>query len=224
MLTRRCVCQFLLTSSSNMADPILHFLVLGHSFVTRAERSLLSISDDNFTLPRVSHQVKLQGCSGAHVYDIMPLYRHCSFFADVVILDIGTNDLLDRHVLPHTLALQVFDIARRLSSYAGIKHVIILEALPRTTWGKYGAPVSFSHKVSQYNSKLKKPSVPVQTNCTCHILVPQRHSFQNRNLHFRRCTSQLGGPSEIYQICWPCHPQDKSHFQIHFLLTFLNFI
>ena len=138
-----------------MTDPILNILVLGHSFVTRAERSLLSISDDNFTLPRVSHQVKLQGCSGAHVYDIMPLYRHCSYFADVVILDIGTNDLIDRHVLPHTLALQVFDIARSLTSYAGIKHVIILEALPRTTWGKYGAPVSFSHKVSQYNSKLK---------------------------------------------------------------------
>jgi len=150
-----------------MADPVLHFLVIGHSFIVRADRYLYSQCDYNFTFPRVSHQVKLQGCSGAHVNDLMPLFHDAYFHSDVVILDIGTNDLTNNRITAQSLALQVFNTARRLTRYVGVKHVIILEVLPRTTWGKHGAPISFSSKVSHYNSMLKnlvfqyKETVPV---------------------------------------------------------------
>ena len=155
-----------------MADhPVLHFLILGHSFITRSDKHLSQTSSDNhlhnFTLPRVSHDVNMQGRSGAHAGDMFPLFQTCFSYPDVVIIDVGTNDLTDGRLPVHTLALPIFNIARRLTRFAGVKRVVLMEILPRTTWGRHGAPVSFSRRVTQYNTMLKslifqyKDQVPV---------------------------------------------------------------
>ena len=150
-----------------MVDSHLEVLVLGHSFVSRAERHLLSKGDNNCSMNPRAHQVVLKGKGGAHVPDIMPLFHQRSVTPHLVIIDIGTNDLTNLRFTTHSLARQVFSTAKRIIQQYGVKQVVILEVLPRTTWGRHGAPVSFSGRVARYNSIIRslvfqyKNEVPV---------------------------------------------------------------
>ena len=132
-------------------------LFLGHSFVRRASQHLLSSNQSNLNLPLATHDVMFQFRGGAHIADIMHLYRKApNFNPDIVVIDIGTNDLFNFTNTPsHSLALQLFDTARHLVQHCGVRHVIILEVLPRTTWGRFGAPQSFSSRVARFNTMLK---------------------------------------------------------------------
>ena len=72
-----------------------------------------------------------------------------------MFLDIGTNDLTNINVSTHDLATQVFNIAWQLIQHYGVEHVVIMEVLPRTTWGRHGAPHSFSGRVGRFNDTIK---------------------------------------------------------------------
>ena len=138
-----------------MASPCLHFSVIGHSFVRRADQHLQSIQMNNLGLPLFSHKVEFLGLGGAHILDLIPLFQSSSNLPDVVIIDIGTNDLTNYRAPPHTLALQVFNVARRLITHHNVAHVVILQVLPRTTWGRHGQPQSFCSRVSRFNAMLE---------------------------------------------------------------------
>ena len=138
-----------------MPDSSLHFALVGHSFVTRADQHLQATNFNNFGLPTFSHNIELHGQSGAHILDILPLFQQCSTTPDVVIIDVGTNDLTNFRAPPHTLALQVFNIARRLITHHNVSHVVILQVLPRTTWGRHGQPPSFSSRVARFNEMIE---------------------------------------------------------------------
>ena len=150
-----------------MGDSHLEVLVLGHSFVTRAERHLLSKGDNNCAMHPGSHNVVLKGRSGAHIRDIIPLFQQRSVTPHLVIIDIGTNDLTNNRITTHSLANQVYSTAKHLIDHYGVERVVILEVLPRTTWGRHGAPISFAGRVSRYNAMIRslvfrgKLSVPV---------------------------------------------------------------
>ena len=139
-----------------MATPT-KLLFLGHSFVRRASQHLSSINQTNLYLPLPTHEVLFQFRGGAHIPDISQLFRQSAGFnPDIVVIDIGTNDLFNNTSTPsHTLALQLYNLAKHLVNHHGVRHVIILEVLPRTTWGRYGAPKSFSSRVCRFNAMVK---------------------------------------------------------------------
>jgi len=155
-----------------MATQVLHFAVLGHSFIRRADQHLADHNVINFGLPLFSHKIDLQGQGGAHILDIIPLLESCTSTPDVVMIDVGTNDLTNRRAPPHTLALQVFNIARRLVTHHNVKHVVLFQILPRTTWGRHGQPPAFSARVARYNEMIEsliyryKDSLPI--SCWVH--------------------------------------------------------
>ena len=156
-----------LDPTSSMASQKLEVLFLGHSFVRRLDNHLRSSSLANFSLPSRSHDVRFLGQSGAHVSDVMTLFQRREVDPHLVFLDIGTNDLTNLYVSTHDLATQVFNLARQLIQHYGVEHVVIMEVLPRTTWGRHGAPRSFSGRVRRFNDMIKalvcrfKMSLPV---------------------------------------------------------------
>ena len=107
----------------------------------------------NLKLPSQFHSVKFLGRGGAHISDIPLLFETRCATPDLVILDIGTNDLAS--LTPtQTLAVNVFKAAESMLK-AGVKRIVILETLYRTPVGKHGAPPLFNTRVRQLNSQLK---------------------------------------------------------------------
>ena len=127
-------------------------LVMGHSFVRRADQYLRNKRIRNLHLPLSEFSVTLQGRGGAYARHLPELYDKCNVTPDMVVIDIGTNDLsmvkTDQ---------EATDVAKRVFAFAntlvarGVKRVVILEVLPRTRHGRHGAPRSFDSLVASYN-------------------------------------------------------------------------
>jgi len=130
-------------------------LILGHSFVKRADRYMDNQNIINFNMLSPYHSVSLLGKSGAHALDIMHLFHQRTSTPHMVVIDVGTNDLTNSHIPIHVLALQVYNMARRMINNYGVLQVVILEVLPRTSWGRHGASPQFNARVTRYNSMLK---------------------------------------------------------------------
>ena len=138
-----------------MASSIVDVLILGHSFVKRADRYLDTQNIINFNMLTPYHTVSLLGKGGAHALDIMHLFHQRTSTPHLVVIDVGTNDLTNSRIPTHTLALQVYNMAKLLVNNYGVLHVVILEVLPRTSWGRHGAPPSFNSRVARYNAMIK---------------------------------------------------------------------
>ena len=68
----------------------------------------------------------------------------------------GTNDIYNRSTTSASdIAHHLLCTAKVLIRHHGVRHVILLEVLPRTTWGKYCGTPEFNDRVSQYNKALK---------------------------------------------------------------------
>ena len=110
----------------------------------------------NLTLPEEHFTVHMSGLSGARQPDLLELFVDCLHTPDLVILDIGTNDLVDvSHVSEATkLADNVYHTAQALLA-KGVSRVIILEVLPRSTKGRYGATQAFTTHARSYNRHIQ---------------------------------------------------------------------
>ena len=77
--------------------------------------------------------------------------------ADMMVIDIGTNDLDSRRLPPNVLAEQVFQAAKVVSyMYPSVQKIIILEVLFRTSSGTYPRRnPNFTGDAHQYNNKIK---------------------------------------------------------------------
>lgn len=108
-------------------------------------------------LPLSDFSVTLQGRGGAYARHLPELYAKCNTTPDMVVIDIGTNDLSMVHTTQEAMdiAKRVFDFARSLVA-RGVKRVVILEVLPRTRHGRHGAPRSFDVLVDSYNSRMSR--------------------------------------------------------------------
>jgi len=75
---------------------------------------------------------------------------------DVVILDVGTNDLDNGLFPPNVLADILFRFAESLQQHFKVRHIVILEVFFRTELGQF-APRSpgFNASVRQFNNKCK---------------------------------------------------------------------
>ena len=134
---------------------VLDVLVIGHSFVRRVDYHLRAKEQLNLLLPTSSHLVNMIGKGGAHVSDLMQLFNSRSSNPHLVIIDVGTNDLANLHTPSHVVARQLFSVARTLVERYGVEHVVLMEVLPRTTWGRHGAPPSFTGRVKRFNDMIK---------------------------------------------------------------------
>lgn len=127
MLTHICVYLF-------VDEMPVHVIVLGHSFVSRFQRFCDERSINHLGLDPSYFNVEYVGFGGLslrqrrrlHSYDQTKLKK-----ADLVILDIGSNDLSSASYLPEQFALDLVSYASFLIIGLGISKVAILQQIRR---------------------------------------------------------------------------------------------
>jgi hypothetical protein len=131
-------------------------LVLGHSFVRR-----LSVFVDNhcegsvpnFDLPCDVTFIGTGGIKISHLWDQLPRILNSS--PDIVILDIGTNDLaMPGEIVPGEIADCVYQFAVHLFTECGVKAVHIAKIF-RRLFTTDRTPPDFNDKVVIYNAALR---------------------------------------------------------------------
>ena len=145
------------------APRVKNVAVLGHSFVKRADGAQKHSPLQNLGLPAFSHNVLFNGRGGAHIKDIPGLYQQIQHTQPkLILLDIGTNDLFNQPLVsPAVIAGQLHKVARQLAKQTSAL-VVLVQALPRTPQGRFGAPQSFNQRVQLFNKTLSYLSHPSQ--------------------------------------------------------------
>jgi hypothetical protein len=130
-------------------------LVLGHSFVRRLSDFVHERREScvpNFDLPC---NVKFIGTGGLRVYNLWAYLDDVSrILPDIVVLDVGTNDLSSDNSCPGELADSVHRFAEHLINNFGVKTVNIAQIFRRLP-GAERTPVDFNSKVFAYNAALQ---------------------------------------------------------------------
>jgi lysophospholipase L1-like esterase len=137
---------------STTCDPV-KTLILGHSFVARANDYIIERGMGNLNLPTSYHDVQLYGKGGAKITDLDCMYRRGPGNSDLVIIDIGTNDLTGARSIDQ-LTSELIDSAEKILA-SGVKRVIILGVLSRTTRGRHRAGPGFNDRVKAFNKLLQ---------------------------------------------------------------------
>jgi hypothetical protein len=137
-----------------MAPPRYRTMILGHSFVTRAEDYARRHNVENLNLPTAHFDVEFLGKGGLTIREISHLFKTRVSDPELVIIDVGTIDL---KVFCHAnqLALWLIDEAKAIVAQ-GAKRIVFLGAINRTTHGKYGANENFKKRVREFNSCLQQ--------------------------------------------------------------------
>jgi lysophospholipase L1-like esterase len=95
---------------------------------------------------------------------------------DLVIFDIGTNDLDTQAPAVTKLAEQLFSFGRKLVAVRGVSHVAFLEVLPRAPGRFQSRNPAFNQLAQQFNAKLR------QLIYRQHAQQTQLHCWQHRGL------------------------------------------
>ena len=150
-------------------------LIWGHSYVRRLQDYCEQHQEaHNLGLSFDKHSIffKARG-GGKAIHAKLDFKVIDQVGADIVILDIGTNDLDSERVAPNVLAREVFDAATTIQyMYPQVKKIVILEVLFRTPNGSF--PLhneNFFLAAHQYNNKVKS-------------LVNNQHDRQNAKILF----------------------------------------
>lgn len=154
-------------------------MIWGHSFVRRLQQFIqLDPGRSNLSLTTDKHLVFIRYRGGGRTIHAKWDYHFIrELQAEIVLIDIGTNDIDSQHVSPDVVAQQVFNIAKTLIYFYNVKRVILMEVLFRSESGDF-RPLHNKNFVSdahQYNNKIK-------------ILInsqPQRDSAPIVYLHHR---------------------------------------
>ena len=142
-------------------------LVLGHSFVRRLREDLEVAFDE-----RASRDFHLQGTARVRLYGVggrtvSKLRQHdlsvvSSFAPDIVILEIGTNDLaVDR---PEVVGSEIEELVRFLREDMSIRVVGVCEVIPRGVCSPRAE--NFNESVSVLNQYLRVV-LPTLSNVFC---------------------------------------------------------
>ena len=117
-----------------MAKVVPNALILGHSFVRRLQRDLELGFD-----PRTASDFNLRGTASVHLHGIggrtVPLLEEHDLHVvknlapDIVILDIGTNDL--SHALPQTVGSKIEEFVRLLQGDYSLRAIGVCGVIPR---------------------------------------------------------------------------------------------
>ena len=145
-----------LCSQSNMSHP-QSVLIVGHSFVHRLEEYISQSDLHNFSLSASKYTIFFKSFPGGHIRDLSRVYQ---FILDnsiqVVLIDLGTNDI-DSQINPsHLLAIQLYTMANHMVRDLGVKQVAIMEVFFRTQTGKFAPKLpEFNTRIHQFNNKTK---------------------------------------------------------------------
>ena len=122
-----------------MSEPV-SVLIWGHSYVRRLQDYCMESEERyNLGLSPDTHSIffKARG-GGKSIHAKMDFKIIDQVGAEVVIIDIGTNDLDADRVAPNVLANEVFEAARTIKyMYPEVKKILILEILFRTPNGSF---------------------------------------------------------------------------------------
>ena len=148
------IVKFIMSESKRIS-----VLVWGHSYVRRLQEYCEQQQDThNLGLSFDKHSIffKARG-GGKSIHAKLDFKVIDQVGADMVVLDIGTNDLDSERVSPNVLAREVFDAASTIQyMYPQVKRIVILEVLFRTPNGTF--PLhnrNFFLAAHQYNNKVK---------------------------------------------------------------------
>ena len=139
-----------------MADKVPKVLILGHSFVKRLRRDLRAGFDS-----RVDGEFKLQGTALVNLHGIggrtvaklssFDLHVVRSFAPDVVILEIGTNDLST--LSPEVVGSAIEDLVRLLIDSFSVRVVGVCHVIPRGI--SQDPSSSFAHRAHVLNQYVR---------------------------------------------------------------------
>lgn len=135
-----------------MAEVVPKVLILGHSFVRRLKRDL----DLGFD-PRAANDFKLRGTALVHLHGVggrtvqtlqaNDLHVVRDLAPDIVILEIGTNDLT--HTSPETVGSNIEDFVRLLEREFSVRAIGVCGVIPRGISVPHA--MSFWHNASVLN-------------------------------------------------------------------------
>ena len=132
-------------------------VVIGHSFPRRLAFYIKQKGLDNFQLPSSHFSINVFGIGGLLISSLVS--KQFNFVAQyapqLVIMDIGTNDLSSPSSNPSTLANQVYSSAQVLCADYGLQQVVLLPILHRHVHiGRYPCRGDFNTKADEYNNIL----------------------------------------------------------------------
>ena len=132
-------------------------LIIGHSFIKRADKFVRQGREDtdiNLRLQDVS--LTWKGYSGLTT-SFLDLKSHIVYSVnpDIVVVDIGSNDLSNSKVIPSKLARRVYSLALSLLQVSQVKCVFLLDICPRGVWARFPARRDFNAAADLYNLAIR---------------------------------------------------------------------
>ena len=144
--------HFLSWTSLRVVSMVHKVLIVGHSFVRRLRRYCRHPIRRHLRLSRATHRIRMIGeYQGRKIQFIRDIARAANAMMaryprpSVVILDIGSNDLMSVNRSPEGLAVDLVQLAVRLLNL-GAKRVVMTKIIPRLG----GAAVDQFSPVAQY--------------------------------------------------------------------------
>ena len=132
--------------------------IIGHSFVRRLQ-SYVNQDDSkrNLGLTYTSHQVAMRGGGGRRISHLQQEFAFIGHMQpEVVLIDIGTNDLDSLRKPVQVLARELFQVAATLRDRYNVKLVVICEVFYRTPVGRYASSnPNFNELVHEFNQTCK---------------------------------------------------------------------
>ena len=122
-------------------------LILGHSFVHRLH-SFIKKNGPEFDLHLGISEPMTLGWRGVGGFTVSKLREPESlafiskFRADIVYLEIGTNDLTRRHVYPANVGSAIEDFVRLLHVEYGVKWIFVGQTIKRDSKGNFNSHVT----------------------------------------------------------------------------------
>ena len=139
-------------------------MILGHSFVWRLARFIaetdLPCVNQKFQLTTAS-AVSFHGIGGRTVlklwqFDLTAIAR---FNPNIIILEIGSNDLCNPHLSVDNIATNILQVVQTIHFHYHVAHVIISQILPRRSPPQMSPP--YNTRVEQLNQQLRHLFTPV---------------------------------------------------------------
>ena len=110
-------------------------LIIGHSFIRRLQNDVHERHDLHSNLNLDQCVVQYYGVGGATVASLLHDFRLREkleeFRPDVVILQIGGNDVCETNVGPETIACRIVDFSEKIGQFRSVKAVVTCELFPR---------------------------------------------------------------------------------------------
>ena len=130
-------------------------MLLGHSFVRRLDKYMQEQGKPNLSLDRAGLELRLKGWSGMTMANFPKALKQVSTHRpELVILDIGTNDIDAQRMSLEVLVDQLFKFGTLMVSNYGVKRVVFLEVLPRGRGRHAAKNPQFTAQVQQFNADL----------------------------------------------------------------------